>query len=117
MTLDEFMAQSRQRNAYVEYPGFAALYIRKGHFRFIECVKWPLVLDLANMEAVKTGQGTFKRLVAHLRERYPEYGLYVECVLTSRFAKGLERMGFVRMDKGALSPAYWLPPVVSSTGA
>jgi hypothetical protein len=59
---------------------------------------WPLVIDLANIEAKVTGKGAFRRLVAHVQETYPTAGIFVESVLPAQFCAGLLRMGFFQIQ-------------------
>lgn len=113
-TLDGFICErlgKRIGNSYVTHPGWRTLYIRVGP-RYVAEKQWPAVIDLANIEAEEYGQGTFKKLVAHLRESYRECGIYVESVLTSQFREGLIRMGFMVIAQyGAYEPnCFFLEP-------
>lgn len=92
-----------QRNAYIQFPGFASLYVR-------HTVRFGVdTIDLANIEALEPGSGAFTRLVHHLRQEFPALGIYVECVLSKRFEVKLAAMGFSRRDAG-LSPCFFLSP-------
>ena len=94
-TLDEFLTSSKPSSmsrAYVREPGFKELYVRHT-IHFIERKKVPTI-DIARVEATTTGQSTFKNLIARLRRDYPNDTIYIESVLTDRFAEGLLRMGF-----------------------
>lgn len=87
-------------NAWIKHPGFVGIYLRYGKRRVGNEILHP-VLDIANLEARKTGQGTFKRFVEFLREEYPELHIYVENAHT-RFGEGLLRMGFTLVEEGAM---------------
>ena len=97
--LDEFIKihannQSKfPRNSYTKWDTLT-IYVRVGP-RYLNGVLYEHVIDIANVTADVPGKGVFTRLVSHLRDTYPSFSLYVECVLTARFAKGLERLGFV----------------------
>lgn len=99
-TFDDFVAPRLKdkmiwpRNSYVSFPGWLHLYVRVSH-RLFEGKLWDLVIDLANIEAKKKSQGTFKKLVAHIRQTYPGVPIHVESVLSEQFCKGLPRMGFI----------------------
>lgn len=85
-TFDDFVAPRLKdkmiwpRNSYVSFPGWLHLYVRVSHRLF---------------EAKKKSQGTFKKLVAHIRQTYPGVPIHVESVLSEQFCKGLPRMGFI----------------------
>lgn len=81
------------RNLHLKQPGFKLFYVRIGS-RVINHKMMENVLALANIEADKYGQGTFKKLIAHLRQTYPDLNLYVENVLQQQFVDGLLRIGF-----------------------
>lgn len=108
MSLDDFM-KSSIRNSHVYYPGLMACYLRKGA-RFLEGEMKEPVLDLAAIESVEKGKGTFKDFVSHLREAYPEYWLYAENVLNDRLLSGLLRMGFVCIEDTD-PPCFYMRPV------
>jgi hypothetical protein len=97
-TLKEFIDSKRPgytANAYVTFPGFAALYVRHA-FRIING-KYYWTLDLANAEADKPGSGAATRLIDWIFENYPETVIFVENVFNDRFEGKLERMGFTRI--------------------
>lgn len=100
--LDEFIKSRANglrglpNNGYTRWETLT-VYVRVGP-RYLNGVRYERVIDLANITADVPGQGAFTRLVSHLRDTYPSFSLYVECVLTARFAKGLERLGFVPTD-------------------
>jgi hypothetical protein len=98
MNLDEFIIQALQNgtyNAYVDEPGFDTLYVRVAK-RYIDNV-YIQTIDLANIIASNPGEGMFSKLVIKLRNKYPDLTIFVECVLTSRFANKLISMGFVEV--------------------
>jgi hypothetical protein len=102
-TFDEFVAPRVDnprifpRNAYVDHPGWKSLYIRVTK-RYIDKKTLIMVIDLANIEAIEPGKGTFRKLVAHIQETYPSMTIFVESVLEPRFGYGLWRMGFEKVD-------------------
>jgi len=110
--LDDFIAPRikdpvlRPRNAYVKHKGWKHLYIRVGQ-RYIDSQICRMVIDLANIEALKPGKGAFRNLVEHLRKTYPEATLFVESVLTEQFEEGLKRLGFTQYRD---QPSYYLLP-------
>lgn len=107
LTISQFM-RSMFRNAYVNEPGFEALYIRKAK----RIINGNLIatIDLANITAECPGNGAFTRLVDRLCRDYPWHVLYVESVLTHRFAKKLEVMGF-KLQPNTDPPSYYMNPV------
>jgi hypothetical protein len=110
VNLDEFMNQtSRIRNAYVEHPDWADLYIRHTK-RFVERIYYPKVVDLANIRAKNPRTGAFTRLVSHLREKYPDMGIFVESVLNRSFAEKLPSLGFKYVGPSEFCPCYFMPP-------
>jgi hypothetical protein len=101
-TLDEFIASYQGdhrfvlrfgRRQHVLERGFIKCYVRIGR-RWFNKQWWDPTLDLADIEARRPGNGTFTRLVARLRKKYPDMTLYVECVSEPRFQNKLVRMGF-----------------------
>lgn len=114
-SLAEFIKGAHQKyeslgfpsNEYVKEPGFKALYVRYGRRLAHGEVHAP-VLDIANVEVLKEGRGTFTSLVHRLRRDYPELGLFVENVLSPRFAAGLEHMGFKKVMVGE-SMCFFMP--------
>lgn len=107
-TLDEFIARGPDqwpRNSYVREPGFSTLYVRWGRHALDGEVL--ICLDLANMTARHEGKGTFKRLVARLREQHPSVPLFVESVLNEQLIPGLLRLGFETVPD-AMPPSFLL---------
>lgn len=112
-TLDEFLEHALiyagfPRSEYVKRKGFLDLYVRVSR-RLIDG-ELRETIDLASINARSPGRGCFKKLVADLREKHPEVVLYVECVLSDRFAEGLERMGFIRDKSTGESVCYYMLP-------
>lgn len=97
--------------AHVNYPGFSTLYLRHGS-RYIGERRYHNILDIATVEAIDKGKGTFTSFIQELRRTYPDMGIYVECVINSRLGELLQRLGF-RIKKAdhphAPSSFYWLP--------
>lgn len=102
-TLDNFI-KTQSRNAYVRSAGFESLYVRFGQ-RYINGIIHPCVLDIANVTAKKPGNGAFSRLVKDLHNR--GITLYVESVMTNRFATKLSRMGFTK-EPNREPPSFYL---------
>jgi hypothetical protein len=100
-TLDEFIARTWPRNAYVDYPEFVSLYIRSGDIIVsmgLEGYLWRCskVIQIANIEAEHPGNGAFGRLVDDLVLR--GLAVFVENVHNPRFGPKLLRMGFVPVN-------------------
>jgi len=110
--LDDFIAPRLSdlrmfpRNAYVKYPGWKSLYVRVSQRIYNH--EMLTVIDLANLEALKYGKGTFRNLVTHLQKTYPSTAIYVEQVQTTQFEEGLVRIGFKR--KSDTEPSFYLLP-------
>ena len=67
--------------------GFSKFYVRKCVWAPPGHRKKPTI-ELANIAATQTGQGTLTRLFADLLRRYPHCYLVAECVLTERLEAG-----------------------------
>jgi len=108
MGIDELIKSYRGTGVreWIDHEGFDALYVRVCK-RYInnEHIE---VIDLANLSAKDPGNGAFKALVKYLRDKYPEFIIHVESVLTKRFSDGLLRMGFVPTH---LPGCFYLPKV------
>lgn len=101
-TLNEFLAASGwPNNSYLDEPGFASLYVRKGTlYVVLDAVPYwcSNVLTIASVDAEDPGNGTFTKLV----ERLVEKGLavYVENVHNPRFRRKLEEdLGFIPVSQ------------------
>jgi hypothetical protein len=98
-TFDEFVAKRFPNNSYIDHDEFDDLYIRKGNIivnlkgELYECQN---VITIANIHATKPGTGAFTRFTKSLIDR--GYAIYVECVQNGKFAKGLEKHGYVRIN-------------------
>jgi len=107
-TLKEFIDSKRPlypSNAYVEFDGFDALYVRHGfHYIDGELIS---TLDLANITASNPGSGTFTKLVDWIFENYPDTIVFVENVFNHRFEGKLDRMGFIQINDER-PYCYWL---------
>jgi len=100
-TLDKFLQTSEHRvsaNAYVREPGFKTLYVRRTYHYIGIGLRQTRTIDIASVTAKRTGKSTFKKLIARLRRDYPNDTIYVESVLSERFAEGLLRMGFKSVE-------------------
>lgn len=98
VTLNDFLT-SRGRNEYVYYPGFRHLYLRKGiiSVRTIAGMRWTgRAITLANMGAVKPGNGSMTKLIEELTRR--GYHIFVECIQNPRLVDKLLRMDFVETE-------------------
>lgn len=109
MNLDEFMMDRNTRNAWLEEPGWKALYVRKS-VRWFGGVKYDSVIDLANIEAEHRDVGTFQKLIERIRHTYINCTIYIENVGSPRFAFHLSHCGFTRIDSGGF-PSFYLRPV------
>lgn len=100
ITLDAFLHpdHSYPRNAYVLFKGFKRLYVRKGPY----LVNNEIIhtIQIASLEAENTGTGSFRKLIDHLTEKYPNVTIVVECVLSDTLASILEHLGFERINAG-----------------
>jgi hypothetical protein len=103
LTLDEFIAAKDgtvccgHDRAWVKEDGFGSLYVRKVRRYFRVDGKPKIctnVFELATIDAERPGNGAFTRLVEKL-ERVWDGPIFVESVLSERFAAALVRMGFV----------------------
>lgn len=110
--LDTATVGSR-KNAYVKFPGIKSLYVRYTQRYIADEIASPC-LDIANIEAMKPGNGAFTKMLKYLRKNYPELWIYVECVLNERFEKKLPKLGFIQVSLG-LSPCFYMPPAKRKT--
>ena len=102
-TLEDFLKEDFfVDHSYIDEPGFSSLYLRKSS-RYIVCqgeMKWyEAVLQIANcnVNEGREGQGIFTNFVKRVEQLW--HGpVYVEQVLSERFAAGLVRMGFQPVD-------------------
>lgn len=95
MTLKSFLAYAGTRlQAHVDHPDFNALYLRHSRRPIEGKLRW--VLDISQIAANEPGKGAFTLLLAQLQD-FP-YPIYVESVLSPRFAEHLLKIGFTRHD-------------------
>ncbi len=118
MDLDTFLKRKPKwpNNAYVDESGFIELYVRDTE-RLIPCEDHDptdpdsaedervRVLDIARVEVMEKGKGTFTNLVNRLKGKC---NIYVECVTTGRFEKLLARLGFTKVDNNEGFPSYYM---------
>lgn len=106
MTLEQFMQQKRPHEsisirAWVEFPGMAELYVRRGPYLIRE---WGgerfNTIQLANFEVEHQGQGTFRRLIDFLSKNHPDHVIFIECVLSKKLADICLHMGFEQVNRG-----------------
>jgi len=102
MTLDEFL-NSKLKNSYVDYPGFDALYLRRGDIGVQNMPEFLLrcspTVHVASVTATTPYSGAFTRLVEDLIGR--GFAVYVECVRDMKFAESLLRMGFAQINRNS----------------
>lgn len=118
MNLDNFILISKSKifnnNAYVNEKGFKSLYVRFGK-RYINQIWHDNVLDIANVETICKGKGTFTKLIKKIRSRYPETIIYVESVINPRLPNHLKSLGFLKIDNGysedAMVPSSFYLPI------
>lgn len=91
-------------NAYVKCVGFSHMYVRIGR-RDINGVKYNGVIDIANVQAISPGKGTFSELSDELHVR--GFNVYVESVLNDRFCGKLLRMGYTQVPDRE-PPSFYL---------
>lgn len=109
-TLEQFLQDHPYRgNSYVSEPGFDHLYVRVGP-RYVDGVKYPKVLDIANAQVTHKGCGTFTNLILRLHRQ--GYILYVESVLNVRLGPKLVSLGFTELPTNGPPNYYLLPPKV-----
>lgn len=99
MTLDEFLERKFPQNAYVKYPGFKDLYIRKTDkvVRFKDkssiCQR---IITIANVTARRPGKGAYTTLAAYLVSK--GWAIFVENVHNVRFRKKLIKSGYTPVN-------------------
>lgn len=77
--------------------------------RTINGVRFLPVLDIANVEATQKSKGTFTNLVKRIRAKYPSLPILLENVISKRFSKRLERMGFENIGPGESMSMFLYP--------
>lgn len=108
MNVDEFIESNKgsrlTHNSYIEEPGFSTLYVRIGP-RWLDGKIQRNVFDIARVDVVDRGKGTFTALVNRLHQQ----GLivYVESVFHPRFLAHLEKMGFISLGDRAPCSCWW----------
>ena len=91
-----YFLESTQRNAWVENKGIK-IYIRKSKRNF----KGQMYdfFDFATIEVKKPGQGLFTQILKRFEEIYPDKNIFIESVLTERFADYIKnKLGFEEPD-------------------
>ena len=108
--LTEFLA-GRQRNQWLRFSGIS-IYLRRSRGRCLgKGVFSTKVLDLANMEATKPGDGSWTKFIGSLKD-YPdlqetfEY-LFVENVLTEKFASWFRARGWIEIGE-SICPSFYI---------
>lgn len=91
--------------------GFSALYVRLGN-------RWcgpeagnQYCLQIARIEAVLPGHGYFTSLIRRISAEFPHLWLFVEGVMSERFAEGLQRMDFQLLPDNTYPPSYIRGPL------
>lgn len=100
-TFQTFVSRPWPQNAYVKYPGFDSLYVRKGDIgvnigdgKVYRCTK---VIQIGSITATKPGNGAWTRFVDYLVDG--GWAIFVENA-GPRYGEKLLRMGFVRVNEG-----------------
>lgn len=83
-----------------------SIYVRKSkrifHNNFYE------FFDFASIEASETGTGLFTQIIKKFEERYPNKNIFIESVLTPRFANYIENvLGFEKPDEINVSNNFY----------
>jgi hypothetical protein len=94
MYLEEFI-NSPVRNAHIEDPRFTVLYCRKSN-RHIFGSYVEGIFEVGNVSAVSPGTGQFTCFLEELKAVWSG-PIFIENVMTERFALYLERIGFDRV--------------------
>jgi hypothetical protein len=90
MNFEQFVI-SKERNAWIQEPGIS-IYVRRPHPRTRPA---GVEFDLATLEAVKPGEGALRRFL----ERYePQYGFYIENVLSTQLRNFFVRRGYTVLE-------------------
>jgi hypothetical protein len=95
-TLDEFLEDENLHRSYVTEPGFSSLYLRKS-IRYINSKPYENVLQIANCTAETPGDGAFTALIEKIELKWSG-PIFIEQVLSERFAVGLLKLGFVPVN-------------------
>ena len=98
-TLKEFITKYKNtnfpHNSYVREKGFSSLYVRIG-LKYLGGKLIPCVLDIANVEVHRKGNGVFSALLARLHDE--KISIYIECVHNKRLVEKLRRENFVEVN-------------------
>jgi hypothetical protein len=109
MRLEEFISSKTARNAYVKEVGFKTLYVRKNKKRFISGRFVYTVLDIASLETLHPGEGNWTSLFNRIREKYPEWTIFVENVMNPKFEEILVSQGFAIAEPQLNPPCFYYP--------
>ncbi len=101
--LEKFL-QSDFSNQWLSNELMKEVYVRKSHRRLSDVTYH--CLDIANVHVFLTGQGTFTRFLAEVIEINPFQVIYVENVLTNRFANWFRKNNWIEIP--ALAPSFYL---------
>lgn len=89
--IDQFL-NSSQRNMWVQNKAIK-IYVRKSK-RFFKGQMYDF-FDFATIEVKKPGQGLFTQILNKFEEKYPDKNIFIESVLTDRFADYIKnKLGF-----------------------
>jgi hypothetical protein len=110
MNIARFLESVVTRHEFVKHPDFVALYLRKGTLVFrpvggTATIRVNRAVTIASVEAREKGRGAFGRLVAGLVREY-DVAVMVECVLETRFAAHLIKLGFDRIEGDCDTPNF-----------
>ena len=89
--IDQFL-NSQQRNMWIQNKAIK-IYVRKSK-RFFKGQMYDF-FDFATIEVKKPGQGLFTQILNKFEEKYPDKNIFIESVLTDRFADYIKnKLGF-----------------------
>lgn len=115
MNLIEFIKDKETKmfpnSAYIDEPGFETLYVRYTKRYLIPGMHKPLpCLDIARVATLEYGKGTFTRMIEKVQTEFPYLWIYVEAVMSERFIRGLQNMGFILLEEFSRTPSLYLRP-------
>jgi len=117
MNITQWFKSKRFRSQWVSEPGLE-VYVRRGSRLLPNQAEDPFTLrreslastlDIASVNALKPGEGSWKALAARLPDIAKELkvdAIFVENVLDERFQAWFEKAGWL-LDKRNVIPCYW----------
>lgn len=88
----QYFLDSSERNKLIDNNSIK-IYIRKSK-RYIND-KLLDFFDFATIEATETNTGLFTEILRRFEEKYPDKNIFIESVLTDRFANYIRKLGFI----------------------